>query len=133
MKNEKLLSLAKEAMKNAYCPYSHFSVGAALLCEDGEIFTGCNVENASYSLCLCAERTAFAKALSEGEREFRAIAVVGGTNGKPQKFCYPCGACRQVMSEFCGEDFELIFENENGGEEICSLGQLLPKSFNMGE
>lgn len=133
MTNEGLLSLAKEAIENAYCPYSRFGVGAALLCGDGEVFTGCNVENASFSLTLCAERTAFAKALSSGKRDFKAIAIVGGKDKRAEKFCYPCGACRQVMSEFCSEDFELIFEDENGRTDTATLGQLLPKSFDFGE
>lgn len=133
MKNEQLISLAKEAMKQAYCPYSEFSVGAALLCGNGKIYTGCNIENASYSLCICAERTAFSKAVSDGERKFKKIAVVGGKNGKSEGFCYPCGACRQVMAEFCKEDFELFFENENGETEVFTLGQMLPKSFRLGE
>lgn len=133
MSDKNLLSLAKEAMKNAYCPYSQFSVGAALLCEDGRVYTGCNVENTSFPLCNCAERTAFFKAVSDGEKRFRKIAVVGGKNGKAKGFCYPCGACRQVMSEFCKEDFELIFEDEEGGVEIHTLGEMLPKSFTLGE
>lgn len=133
MKNEQLLSLAKEAMQQAYCPYSEFSVGAALLCENGQVYTGCNIENASYSLCVCAERTAFSKAVSDGVREFKKIAIVGGKNGEAEDFCYPCGACRQVMNEFCKEDFELIFENKNGETEVLTLGQMLPKSFMLGE
>lgn len=133
MKNEQLLSLAKEAMQQAYCPYSDFSVGAALLCENGQVYTGCNIENASYSLCICAERTAFSKAVSDGVRKFKKIAVVGGKNGKAEGFCYPCGACRQVMNEFCEEDFELIFQNEKGETQVFTLGQILPHSFKLGE
>ena len=131
MEDEKLLFFAKDAMKNAYCPYSNFSVGAALLCEDEKVYKGCNVENSSYSLCICAERTAFVKAVSEGKREFKKIAVVGGKDGKAGNLCYPCGACRQVMSELCAEDFEFIFEDENGIVEKLTLAQLLPKSFSL--
>ena len=123
--NEKELVLkATEAKKNSYSPYSNFSVGAALLCDDGEIFTGVNVENVSFSLTNCAERTAFFKAISEGKRNFSAIAVAGGDSFLP-----PCGACRQVMSEFCDKDFRIIFvKNEN--EYITkTLEEILPFSF----
>lgn len=129
MKNNELIKSAENAMKNAYCPYSNFSVGAALLCDDETVFTGCNVENASYSMTMCAERTAFAKALLEGKRKFKAIAIVGGKDGKIEDFCYPCGACRQVISEFCKKDFEIILKNNNNEIEELTLGELLPKSF----
>ena len=129
MNNNELLKIAEDAMKNAYCPYSNFSVGAALLCDDETVFTGCNVENASYGVTICAERTAFAKALSEGKRHFKAIAIVGGKDGKTEDFCYPCGACRQVMSEFCKKDFEIILKNDKNEIEAVTRGELLPKSF----
>ena len=105
MKAEELLALAKEAMMGAYAPYSGFFVGAALLTKNGKVYTGCNIENAAFSPTNCAERTAFFKAVSEGEREFAAIAVVGGKGGVITSLCSPCGVCRQVMQEFCGPDF----------------------------
>ena len=104
---QELIKQAIEARKQSYCPYSGFAVGAALLCGDGTVYTGCNIENASYSPTNCAERTAFFKAVSEGKREFVAIAIVGGSE-ELQK-CYPCGVCRQVMSEFCDELFEVVW------------------------
>lgn len=133
MDNIRLLELAKKAMDNSYAPYSKFSVGAALMCENGEVFTGCNIENSSFSMCICAERTAFFKALSEGRSKFKKIAVVGGKNKIMTDFCYPCGACRQVMNEFCGNDFLLVFQNKRGEVETISLADMLPKSFQMGE
>ena len=103
-----LCDKAKEARNNAYTPYSGFKVGAALLCSDGSIYTGCNIENASYSPTVCAERVAIFKAVSEGKREFSAIAVCGSPKGElTAKLCYPCGVCRQVLSEFCGDDFKV--------------------------
>ena len=98
MKYEDLAFEAKKAMENAYSPYSHFSVGAALLCRSGKVYTGCNIENASYTPTVCAERVAFFKALSDGEREFEAIAIAGGANGNVSAETAPCGVCRQVMS-----------------------------------
>ena len=129
MKNDReLISLALEAMKKSYSPYSDFKVGAALLCRDGTVFTGCNIENAAFSSTVCAERTAFFKAVSDGKREFSAIAVVGGKNGTVDGFCPPCGVCRQVMNEFCGEDFKIILFN---GKDIkgFTIGDLLPECF----
>ena len=125
-----LVKKAYEAMKFSYSPYSGFKVGAALLCENGNIYTGCNVENSAFSPTNCAERTAFFKAVSEGERDFVAIAIVGGKNGEIRDFCYPCGVCRQVMSEFCDEDFEIITTDS---KEIKShtLKELLPESFKI--
>ncbi len=118
-----LIEKAKDAMKNAYVKYSNFRVGAALITKSGKVFTGCNVENSSYGATICAERVAFTKAISEGEREFEAIAIVGSSGD----FTYPCGICRQFMSEF-GLDLKLIFEN---GREIktYTLGELLPEAF----
>ncbi len=120
---------AVEARKGAYCPYSGFAVGAALLCRDGTVYSGCNIENAGYSSTNCAERTAFFKAVSEGNREFLAIAVAGGPAGEePREFCPPCGICRQVMREFCGPDFEIVLTN--GSElKFYTLEELLPCSF----
>lgn len=133
MDNSKLLELAKQAMNNSYAPYSRFNVGAALLCENGEVFVGCNIENLSFSMCICAERTAFFKAISEGYNKFTKIAVVGGKNNMITDFCYPCGACRQVMNEFCEDDFLLVFQNSKGEIETISLAEMLPKNFKMGE
>ena len=99
-----LVKTAKDAMMKAYAPYSHYYVGAALLTEEGKVYTGCNIENSAYSPTNCAERTAFFKAVSEGERDFEAIAVVGGYEGNVEVFFPPCGVCRQVMSEFCKAD-----------------------------
>lgn len=124
-----LIQAALEARKNAYVPYSHYAVGAALLTEEGEVFTGCNVENASYGAANCAERTAFYKAVSQGRRSFCAIAVTGGMEGEnPADYAYPCGICRQVMREFAPE-LEVICLNGAGEERTFTLPQLLPHSF----
>lgn len=123
--DEKTLILeAVKAQKNSYSPYSGFSVGAALLCSDGEIVTGANVENASFGLTNCAERTAFFKAVSEGKKDFSAIAVVGGDTYLP-----PCGACRQVMAEFCTRDFKVIFAKNENEYIVKTLEEILPFSF----
>ena len=126
--NKTLVNLAKEAMQKSYSPYSNFSVGAALLSKEGRIYTGCNIENASVSPTCCAERTAFFKAVSEGETMFSKIAVVGGKNKEITDFCAPCGVCRQVMREFCSDDFIILLSN---GEEIkeYKLSEILPVSF----
>ena len=124
-----LITLAKKAMQQAYVPYSGFKVGAALLGASGQIYLGCNVENAAYSACNCAERTAFFKAVSEGEREFAAISVVGGPNGEIKDFCPPCGVCRQVMQEFCQPEFPIYLCNGNDEIKEFTLAQLLPESF----
>ena len=126
---QELLKLAIEARKNAYCPYSGFAVGTALLCKDGTVYTGCNIENASYSPTNCAERTAFFKAVSEGKREFVSIAIVGGS--EKLQTCYPCGVCRQVMTEFCDEKFEVICGISGDEFEVFSLADLAPKSFKL--
>lgn len=123
-----LMHLAQEARNNSYSPYSHFRVGAALLTKSNKIYKGCNIENAAYSATNCAERTAIFKAVSEGEREFVAIAIVGGREGETAEFCAPCGVCRQVISEFCPKDFEIILGNEEKFE-VYTLEQLLPLSF----
>lgn len=128
MERIELIDKAKQAMTAAYAPYSGFTVGAALQCADGSIYTGCNIENAAYSPTLCAERTAFAKAISEGKRDFTAIAVCGGKGGVITGPCTPCGVCRQVMAEFCREDFKVILVKPDGCEER-TLTQLLPDSF----
>lgn len=126
-----LIELATQAMENSYSPYSNFKVGAALICKNtNRTFTGSNVENASYSLTNCAERTAFFKAVSEGIRDFRAIAIVGGKDGIVTDYCMPCGACRQVMAEFCDADFEII--TTNGTDiKVRRLSDLLPEVFEI--
>ncbi len=130
MSPEKLCELAKEAMKCAYAPYSGYKVGAALLCADGTVYQGCNIENASYSPTNCAERTAFFKAIYDGKREFSAIAVCGGKDGIITGKFPPCGVCRQVMREFCNEDFKVYMITPEGYEER-TLAQLLPDSFSL--
>ena len=128
MTPEKLIELAKEAMTHAYAPYSGFWVGAALLCADGSVYQGCNVENAAYGECICAERNAVLKAVYDGHRDFAAIAVCGGRGGVIESHCAPCGACRQVLREFCGEDLA-IYLTDGSGIETTTLGELLPRSF----
>ena len=124
-----LIEKAKEAMKSAYAPYSCFKVGAALLCADGSIYTGCNIENASFSPTVCAERVALFKAVSDGKREFSAIAVCGGKDGVlTDNYCYPCGVCRQVLSEFCKEDFKIYVMSRDDVKEY-TMSQLLPNGF----
>ncbi len=128
-----LIKKAFEARKYSYSPYSHYQVGAALLAENGEIYTGCNIESATYSPTNCAERTAFFKAISEGVKDFRAIAIVGAMEGtKDGEFDYapPCGVCRQVMAEFCSYDnFDIILAKSEDKYEIFKLGQLFPLGF----
>ena len=129
--NEKILiEKALSMLKYSYAPYSKYFVGAALLTEDGKIYTGCNVENVAFGPSNCAERTAFFKAVSEGEKKFSAIAIVGGPNGKTESFCAPCGVCRQVMAEFCGRDFKIIMAKNPDEYKIKTLEELLPESFN---
>ena len=130
MDRERLGRLALKARKNAYAPYSHFAVGAALLTKNGKVYTGCNIENAAFSPTSCGERTAFFKAVSEGEREFLAIAVAGGRTGeKPENPCPPCGVCRQVMAEFCSLDMPVIIAKSPADYITMTLGELLPLSF----
>lgn len=126
-----LMERAKEARRRAYAPYSRFSVGAALLCADGETVLGCNVENASYSPTCCAERVALFSAISRGKRDFSAIAVVGGSGEDPQSMVTPCGVCRQVLAEFCSSDFEVLLLEESGDVRSISLGELLPLGFSL--
>ncbi len=129
MSDRELIDIALEAMKNSYSPYSHFSVGAALLCADGSVYTGCNVENASFGATNCAERTAVFKAVSEGKRDFKVIAVVGGKDGAVGAFCPPCGICRQVLAEFDAkkELHVLLFDGERA--EKYKFSELLPLGF----
>lgn len=130
MKNEELISLALEARKKSYSPYSGFRVGAALICKNGKVFCGCNIENSAFSPTCCAERTAFFKAISEGETDFEKIAIVGGKgDSEPEDFCAPCGVCRQVMNEFCGDDFFVILAKSESEYKEYSLGEILPFSF----
>ena len=126
---EKLIDLAKQAASNAYSPYSGFKVGAALLCANGNIYTGCNIENSAFSPTVCAERVAFFKAISEGVTDFVAIAIVGGKEDIGSEICYPCGVCRQVMTEFCNADgFRIILPHKDGVTELL-LKDLLPHGF----
>lgn len=129
MNNKELVKTAFNAMQKAYAPYSEYKVGAALLGKSGTVYTGCNVENASYSPTNCAERTAFFKAISEGEREFVKIAVVGGKDGNVTDLFMPCGVCRQVMAEFCDSDFEVIVALSEGSFKSFALHELLPFGF----
>lgn len=131
MNKQTLLMLAHQARSYAYAPYSHFQVGAALLAKSGNVYTGCNIENAAYTPGNCAERTAFFKAVSEGEREFTAIAIVGGPEGKqPDAICPPCGVCRQVMMEFCDpETFQIILEDNGKEMRTFLLKEILPYGF----
>ena len=129
MTPEELVGQALAAMKFAYVPYSGFTVGAALLTKSGKVYLGCNIENAAYGPSNCAERTAIFKAVSEGEREFAAIAVVGGKDGDAADIFPPCGVCRQVMQEFCGPDFEIHMQKAGGGVFTVKLPELLPFGF----
>ena len=132
--NEVLVKAAIDATKYAYVPYSNFKVGAAILAENGKIYTGCNIENASYSPTNCAERTAIFKAVSEGVTKFKKIAVVGGPNGNLENYCPPCGVCRQVISEFADEDFELILGTSENTYAIYNFfEEVLPLSFTAKE
>lgn len=128
---EKLIKKAIEMLNFSYAPYSNFHVGAALLTSEGEIYKGCNIENAAYGPSNCAERTAIFKAVSEGKKEFEAIAIVGGKNGKIENFCPPCGVCRQVLAEFCKKDFEIVLAKSTNEYKIMTLEQLLPESFSL--
>ena len=128
-----LVKKATDAREKSYSPYSHFSVGAALLCADGAIYTGANIENASYSPTVCAERVALFSAVHDGHRDFTAIAIVGGPSGQAiDAFCAPCGVCRQVLGEFCKGDFLVILSD---GKESCTytLDEILPYRFSLTE
>ena len=126
MTDRQLINLAVQASRNAYVPYSHFAVGAALECRDGTVFTGCNVENAALGSTICAERTAACKAISEGHRDFVRIAVYGDG----EHYCYPCGACRQVLYEF-GPDMEVVCLNKDNEEKHLHIKELLPYGFDQ--
>ncbi len=129
----KLIKTATEQLSYSYVPYSGFKVGAALLSGNGTVYTGCNIENAAYTPTNCAERTAFFKAVSEGVRDFRAICIVGGPDGKLTSYTPPCGVCRQVMMEFCNpEEFEIILATGAGDYKIYRLRELMPEGFGPG-
>ena len=128
MNPTELIDTATKTLNNAHAPYSGYRVGAALLCTDGTVFTGCNVENASFGLTNCAERTALFSAISAGQRDFSAIAISSSEAPAP----FPCGACRQVLAEFCGPDFT-VHIGITGGFETTTLGELLPHSFKLDE
>ena len=130
---EQIRELAAKSLagiKNSYAPYSHFHVSAVLLSENGNIYTGNNIENAAYTPSVCAERCAFFKAVSEEERDFAAIALCGGLNGVVKDYCAPCGVCRQVMQEFCAPDFMIYMGRGDDSYEAVPLEQLLPYGFN---
>lgn len=128
MKYSELIDLAKDARKRAYAPYSEFLVGAALLCGDGSVYVGCNVENASFTPTCCAERVAIFSAIADGKRDFSAIAVVGGKIGEEADGrCMPCGVCRQVMSEFSDGSLDVVFADG----DVIKLSQLLPYAFDL--
>ena len=129
MTNAELISKAKLAAENAYAPYSHFTVGAALLAKSGKVYLGCNIENVAFGPTNCAERTAFFKAISEGERNFEKIAIVGGKEHNFTDYCPPCGVCRQVMSEFCDDSFTIILGKNGDGYRELTLGEMLPCRF----
>ena len=129
MTDRELVLKAIDAMKNSYSPYSDFKVGAALLTENGKVYTGCNIENVAFGPSICAERVAFFKAISEGEKNFSKIAVVGGKDGIISSSTPPCGVCRQVMREFCDDNFEILIVRENENYEKVLLKDLLPNSF----
>ena len=127
-----LARAALEARKHAYCPYSHFAVGAAVLVKSGKIYTGCNIENATQGPGVCAERAALYKAVSEGEREFAAIAVAGGPEGQESDgFCPPCGVCRQALAEFCAGEMPVILVKSLEETEVYRLEELFPLAFSM--
>ena len=129
MTPEKLCELAREAMTHAYVPYSGYQVGAALLCADGTVYQGCNIENAAFGPSNCAERTAFFTAIAAGETEFESIAVVGGKDGVVTDIFPPCGVCRQVMQEFCEPGFMIYMGRSDGTYVAESLGAMLPYGF----
>ena len=132
MEKQELIREAIAARKRSYSPYSHFQVGAALLGRSGKVYTGCNIENAAYTPTNCAERTAFFKAISEGEKEFEMIAIVGGpAKSARTDYCPPCGVCRQVMAEFCKADFEILLAKDTENWKSYTLEQLLPERFTL--
>lgn len=129
--DKELVSLAKKAAESSYSPYSEFRVGAALMTAEGKVYLGCNIENSAFGPTNCAERTAFFKAISEDERDFLKIAIVGGKDGCFNDFCTPCGVCRQVMAEFCSKDFTVILGKDGDKIRSFTLEELLPHSFGL--
>lgn len=129
MERQTLIKAAIDVLPTSYVPYSHFHVAAALLCRDGTVYTGINIENAAYTPTVCAERSAFFRAVNEGKREFEAIAICGGKEGKVTDYCAPCGVCRQVMREFCRDDFRIYLGGVGETYEVHTLAELLPFSF----
>ncbi|MGG0279748.1 cytidine deaminase [Bacillus pacificus] len=127
MDKKKYIEEANKMLEKAYIPYSKFPVGAALVTKEGKIYTGCNIENASYGLCNCAERTAIFKAVSEGERDFSYLVITGETDG----LISPCGACRQVIAEFCDSKMPVLLTNVKGDEKEVTVEQLLPGAFSI--
>jgi cytidine deaminase len=126
------MQAAEKARESAYSPYSDFKVGAALLTKSGKLYVGCNIENASFTPTVCAERVAFFEAVKSGERAFEAIAIVGGKAGENPTFCSPCGVCRQVISEFCPPSFPILARDREGNIECRRLDEILPLSFGPG-
>ncbi len=131
MTKQELCALAIKGMNNAYSPYSGYKVGAALFCDNGKVFTGCNVENSSYGATVCAERTAIFKAVSDGERNFSMLAVAGGTKNELSDKFLPCGICRQVMAEFCKLDFTVLVVTGQSTYNEFTLSELLPNAFSL--
>lgn len=127
---QSLIEQAADMMQRSYAPYSHYHVGAALLTADGRVYTGCNIENAAYTPTICAERVAIFKAVSEGVRDFAAIAIIGGPDGQPVGYASPCGVCRQVMMEFCDPDtFQVIVAKDRDHYVVKTLAEFLPMGF----
>jgi cytidine deaminase len=129
MDKQELFKLAKDAMKNSYAPYSNYNVGAALLTKDGIVYKGCNVENSSYGVTNCAERTALFSAVANGKKDFEAICIVGGKNGVITDYAMPCGVCRQALSELCDTKFKVYVCIDENNIKTFTLGELLPYSF----
>ena len=130
MSLDEVIKIAKDVRKNAYVPYSNYSVGAALVCKNGKVYSGCNIENDGI-MSICAERVAFTKALSEGERDFDYIVICGGSNLETLENCTPCGYCRQFMNEFVDKDFKIFLINSSDDAEIYHIDDLLPHSFKL--
>lgn len=130
MSLDEVIKIAKDVRKNAYVPYSNYSVGAALVCKNGKVYSGCNIENDGI-MSICAERVAFAKALSEGERDFDYIVVCGGSSLETLENCTPCGYCRQFMHEFVDKDFKIFLIDSSDDAEIYHIDDLLPHSFKL--
>ncbi len=127
-----LIKSALEMREKSYCPYSNYAVGAAIMSTDGKIYTGCNIENSSFPAGICAERTALFKAVADGKRDFKALAVCGGKQGEdPTDFAYPCGICRQALGEFCDKNFKVIVAVSENNYKILDFGELLPYSFEL--